>query len=71
MLNMRFEGTDTALMVLSGPDDGHGDEDFEATFKKVYRAEFGFLLETKSIIVDDIKVGFSVSEGNIHDRRVP
>ncbi|KIM63244.1 hypothetical protein SCLCIDRAFT_15597 [Scleroderma citrinum Foug A] len=56
MLNMRFEGTDTALMVLPGLNDGHGDEDFEAAFKKVYRAEFGFLLETKGIIVDDIKV---------------
>ncbi|KAL4071889.1 Hydantoinase/oxoprolinase-domain-containing protein [Scleroderma yunnanense] len=56
MLNMRFEGTDTALMVLPGLEDGDGDEDFEAAFKRVYRAEFGFLLETKSVIVDDIKV---------------
>jgi len=56
MLNMRFEGTDTALMVLPSPSDGDGNEDFEVAFKKVYKAEFGFLLETKSIIVDDIKV---------------
>ncbi|KAI0357135.1 5-oxoprolinase [Trametes cingulata] len=56
MLNMRFEGTDTALMVLPTPEDGDGDEDFEAAFKRVYKAEFGFLLETKSIIVDDVKV---------------
>ena len=56
MLNMRFEGTDTALMVLPDPKDGDGREDFEAAFKRVYMAEFGFLLETKSIIVDDIKV---------------
>ena len=55
MLNMRFEGTDTALMVLPTPQDGEG-EDFEKAFKRVYRSEFGFLLETKSIIVDDIKV---------------
>jgi len=57
VLNMRFEGTDTALMVLPEATDGDGDEDFEAAFKRVYLAEFGFLLETKSIIVDDIKVG--------------
>lgn len=56
MLNMRFDGTDTALMVLPSPGDGDGDEDFEAAFKKIYKAEFGFLLETKNIVVDDIKV---------------
>ncbi|GLB42842.1 putative hydantoinase/oxoprolinase N-terminal region [Lyophyllum shimeji] len=53
MLNMRFEGTDTALMVLPEED---GKEDFEAAFNKAYKAEFGFLLDTKTIIVDDIKV---------------
>ncbi|KAF9005170.1 5-oxoprolinase [Cyathus striatus] len=56
MLNMRFEGTDTALMVLPNDKEGDGKEDFEAAFKRVYKTEFGFLLETKSIIVDDIKV---------------
>ncbi|KAG2148911.1 Hydantoinase/oxoprolinase-domain-containing protein [Suillus clintonianus] len=56
MLNMRFEGTDTALMVLPNQNDGDGTEDFEAAFKRVYKAEFGFLLDTKSIIVDDVKV---------------
>ena len=56
MLNMRFEGTDTALMVLPSDKDGDGQEDFEAAFKWVYKAEFGFLLETKTVIVDDVKV---------------
>jgi len=56
MLNMRFEGTDTALMVVTTEQDGDGQEDFEAAFKRVYKSEFGFLLDTKSIIVDDIKV---------------
>ena len=56
-LNMRFEGTDTALMVLPSKTDGDGKEDFEAAFKRAYKAEFGFLLETKTIIVDDVKVG--------------
>jgi 5-oxoprolinase (ATP-hydrolysing) len=65
MLNMRFEGTDTALMVLPGDKDGVGDEDFEAAFKRVYKSEFGFLLEAKSIIVDDLKVGsFSSSSAS-------
>jgi len=56
MLNMRFEGTDTSLMVLPGDEDGDGDEDFEAAFRRVYKAEFGFLLEGQSVSVDDIKV---------------
>jgi len=56
MLNMRFEGTDTALMILPNDQDGDGTEDFEAAFKRAYKQEFGFLLDTKSIIVDDIKV---------------
>ncbi|TFK38363.1 Hydantoinase/oxoprolinase-domain-containing protein [Crucibulum laeve] len=56
MLNMRFDGTDTALMVLPTEKDGDGQEDFEAAFKRVYKQEFGFLLDTKGIIVDDIKV---------------
>ena len=56
-LNMRFEGTDTALMILPEKTDGDGKEDFEAAFKRAYKAEFGFLLETKTVIVDDIKVG--------------
>ncbi|KAJ7662918.1 Hydantoinase/oxoprolinase-domain-containing protein [Mycena rosella] len=48
MLNMRFEGTDTALMVLPNAGDGDGAEDFEAAFKRVYKSEFGFLLETRA-----------------------
>ncbi|KAL5488095.1 hypothetical protein ACEPAI_6203 [Sanghuangporus weigelae] len=54
MLNMRFDGTDTALMVL--PTTVNGEEDFLCAFKKTYKEEFGFLLDTKDIIVDDIKV---------------
>lgn len=53
---MRFAGTDTALMVLPEANDGDGEEDFEAAFKRTYKAEFGFLLEGKLIDIDDIKV---------------
>ncbi|KAG6809749.1 hypothetical protein H0H92_014864 [Tricholoma furcatifolium] len=40
-------------MILAAND---GQEDFEAAFYKAYKSEFGFVLETKTIIVDDIKV---------------
>ncbi|KIJ67449.1 hypothetical protein HYDPIDRAFT_84895 [Hydnomerulius pinastri MD-312] len=61
VLNMRFEGTDTALMVLPDSKDGDGSEDFEAAFKRVYKSEFGFLLETKTIVVDDVKASDEAS----------
>lgn len=50
LLNMRFDGTDTSLLILGGEDD-----DFEEVFKRTYLGEFGFLLN-KDIIVDDIKI---------------
>ena len=59
-LNMRFDGTDNALMVTApSADDGSGiqdETDFETAFKRSYKREFGFLLENKAVIVDDIKV---------------
>jgi 5-oxoprolinase (ATP-hydrolysing) len=59
-LNMRFDGTDNAIMVLAPlANDGSGvqdETDFETAFKRSYKGEFGFLLENKTIIVDDIKV---------------
>ena len=59
-LNMRFDGTDNAIMVLApSVTDGSGvqdETDYETAFKRSYKGEFGFLLENKAIIVDDIKV---------------
>ncbi|KAK0560324.1 hypothetical protein OC844_003828 [Tilletia horrida] len=52
MLNMRYDGTDTALMTLK-PEDGN---DFEAVFTKQYKQEFGFVLKGKPIIIDDVRV---------------
>lgn len=57
MLNMRFEGTDTALMVLPGEASEEGGTDYLEAFKKAYKEEFGFLLAEKRVMVDDIKVG--------------
>ncbi|SJX64149.1 related to 5-oxoprolinase [Sporisorium reilianum f. sp. reilianum] len=53
LLNLRYEGTDTSLMTLQPPDGGW---DFERVFVHKYRHEFGFVLEDKNIIVDDIRV---------------
>lgn len=64
MLNMRFDGTDTAIMVLpdEGEKDQQGEEDFMGAFRRVYKQEFGFLLEEKGVIVDDIKVNSTFAQ---------
>ncbi|KAI8974933.1 Hydantoinase B/oxoprolinase-domain-containing protein [Pilobolus umbonatus] len=50
-LNLRYDGTDCALMTLS-PEN----KDFQTAFQKVYMKEFGFLLKDRQIIIDDIRV---------------
>lgn len=51
-LNLRYEGTDCALMTLK-PEDSW---DFESVFVKLYKQEFGFSLSDRAIIVDDIRI---------------
>jgi 5-oxoprolinase (ATP-hydrolysing) len=55
-LNLRYQGTDTAIMI-PGSEDG----DYAAAFEAVYRREFGFVLSDRDILVDDLRVR---SEGN-------
>ncbi|KAI1380423.1 Hydantoinase B/oxoprolinase-domain-containing protein [Hypoxylon crocopeplum] len=49
-LNMRYEGSDTSLMILK-PEDG----DFAGAFVERHRREFNFTFE-RPILVDDIRV---------------
>ncbi|KAG0179024.1 hypothetical protein DFQ28_003589 [Apophysomyces sp. BC1034] len=51
-LNLRYEGTDCALMTLQ-PD---ASWDFEKEFVALYTYEFGFSLPDRAICVDDIRV---------------
>lgn len=51
-LNMRYQGTETAIMVLQ-PADG----DFKQEFKRMHLREFAFLSpDERPIIVDDVRV---------------
>ncbi|MDD9898074.1 MAG: hydantoinase B/oxoprolinase family protein, partial [Candidatus Melainabacteria bacterium] len=50
-LNLRYQGTDTQLMIEE-PEDG----DYAKVFKQRYKQEFGFDLEDREILVDDIRV---------------
>jgi len=56
-LNLRYAGTDTALMVRQ-PEDG----DYRRAFVEAYRREFGFELDS-IIEVDDVRVRVSTHTG--------
>ena len=51
-LNMRYQGTDTSLMMIK-PDK---DWNFGKAFVERYQQEFGFTLPDRDILVDDIRV---------------
>lgn len=50
-LNMRYQGTDSAMMVLEVPGD-----DFGEAFVQTHKREFGFELSGRDIQVDDLRV---------------
>jgi 5-oxoprolinase (ATP-hydrolysing) len=50
-LNMRYEGTDNAIMILRNPD-----ITFEESFIALYEREFGFVLQDRDIVIDDYRV---------------
>jgi 5-oxoprolinase (ATP-hydrolysing) len=53
---MRFEGTSSALPVTA-PDRGlSSSAALIAAFEAMYQAQFGFLLQKRAILIDDIKV---------------
>ncbi|KAG1152022.1 hypothetical protein G6F37_002401 [Rhizopus arrhizus] len=52
-LNLRFDGTDCALMTMQSSET---DWNFEEAFCKLYAQEFGFLLKNRDIIIDDVRV---------------
>jgi len=50
-LNLRYQGTDTAMMIKR-PEDN----DFATVFRKLYLREFGFELSGRDILIDDLRV---------------
>ncbi|MBU0484768.1 MAG: hydantoinase B/oxoprolinase family protein [Proteobacteria bacterium] len=50
-LNLRYQGTDTSLMIQK-----LNDQDYETSFRNHYLREFGFDLENRPIIVDNVRV---------------
>src|SRR5690554_3344592 len=54
-LNLRYHGTDTAIMTSSTVEEGKH-TDFRAIFEAQYKREFGFLLEGRNLLVDDVRI---------------
>lgn len=53
-LNLRYEGTDTAIMVKRHAE---GEEnDFAAEFVKLFQQEYGFELQNRKILISDVRV---------------
>ncbi|CAP72615.1 uncharacterized protein PODANS_2_470 [Podospora anserina S mat+] len=52
-LNMRYRGTESALMIIKPSDDSW---DFGRAFVEHHRYEFGFTLDERDIIIDDVRV---------------
>ncbi|XP_076046275.1 5-oxoprolinase isoform X2 [Oratosquilla oratoria] len=61
-LHMRYKGTDCALMctALESTSQDHGKKfaygDFKGAFLERYKNEFGFIIDDRPIIIDDIRV---------------
>lgn len=55
-LNLRYEGTDTAIMVKRQlKSDGSGD-DYAVEFVKLFQQEYGFKLQNRNILISDVRV---------------
>lgn len=50
-LNLRYEGTDTSIMVK-----GKSNQDYAVEFIKLFQQEYGFKLENRNILICDVRV---------------
>ncbi|EYB84643.1 hypothetical protein Y032_0313g2205 [Ancylostoma ceylanicum] len=64
-LHMRFARTDCAIMITANYDPQDSDTllNFVTAFNATYRREFGFILEDRDIIIDDIRIRGVASSG--------
>ncbi|CEP59982.1 5-oxoprolinase LALA0_S01e00342g [Lachancea lanzarotensis] len=51
-LNLRYEGTETSLMILQDGEEWNFSNDFAASHLR----EFGFVFKNRSIIIDDVRI---------------
>lgn len=54
-LNLRYEGTDTSIMVKQKAEDGVV-SDYDVEFVKMFQQEYGFKLQNRKILICDVRV---------------
>jgi 5-oxoprolinase (ATP-hydrolysing) len=52
-LNLRYEGTDTAMMIMTPQD---GSNNYAGEFVKQFHQEYGFELQKRNILISDVRV---------------
>ncbi|KAJ4978030.1 hypothetical protein NE237_008810 [Protea cynaroides] len=55
-LNLRYEGTDTAIMVKRFKTEGGLESDYAVEFVKLFQKEYGFKLQNRNILFCDVRV---------------
>lgn len=55
-LNLRYEGTDTAIMVKSPENEDGSRDDYAVEFVKLFQQEYGFKLQNRNILICDARV---------------
>ena len=75
-LNMRYRGTESALMIVKPSEDeakesfGGKDWEFGQAFVKQHSYEFGFTLDDRDVIIDDVRVR-GIGKSFRHNERTP
>lgn len=55
-LNLRYEGTDTAIMVKKHINEDGSGCDYAVEFVKLFQQEYGFKLQNRNILICDVRV---------------
>ncbi|KAK2975095.1 hypothetical protein RJ640_014457 [Escallonia rubra] len=55
-LNLRYQGTDTAIMVKKHTNEDGSGSDYAVEFVKLFQQEYGFKLQNRSILICDVRV---------------
>uniref|UniRef100_A0A2K2AS26 5-oxoprolinase n=1 Tax=Populus trichocarpa TaxID=3694 RepID=A0A2K2AS26_POPTR len=55
-LNLRYEGTDTAIMVKKHVNEDGSGSDYAVEFVKLFQQEYGFKLQNRNILICDVRV---------------
>ncbi|XP_059647017.1 5-oxoprolinase 1 [Cornus florida] len=55
-LNLRYEGTDTAIMVKRQTNEDGSGHDYAIEFVKLFQQEYGFKLQNRNIVICDVRV---------------